>query len=283
LKFVPPETEPSEHCRSLANLAIAAARHDASQGRTLFESVARRYGYDKRALAPVAYNMALKEPEVAIQFVEAYGEGSREFGRMARIQAPAWGWIAVAIAGREPERARALIDRGLGLCVHAVSPWHDSDWDQYGGRPAQAALLAVQAEMIGHPDMESVWHRVLASRMTGDGGSEALWENLTQVVLLALVQPELARDVLQITEARSARTKTGVSGKTWLLAWSLVAPDQFPDRARRRLAEAKDAEERTRILHDILHVADVLTASPSDRPEIIMRDHGGLWLPGKDL
>jgi hypothetical protein len=29
-------------------------------------------------------------------------------------------------------------------------------------------------------------------------------------------------------------------------------------------------------------VADVLAASPSDRPEIVMRDHGGLWMPGKD-
>ena len=66
-------------------------------------------------------------------------------------------------------------------------------------------------------------------------------------------------------------------------AWSLVAPDQFPDRARRRLAEAKDTEERNRVLHDILHVAAVLTASRSDRPELIMRDHGGLWMPGKDL
>jgi hypothetical protein len=132
--------------------------------------------------------------------------------------------------------------------------------------------------------MESVCHRVLASRMAGDSSSgDLLWENLTQVALLALVQPDLARDVLQIMESRIARTKTGVSGKTWLLAWSLVAPDQFPDRARRRLAEAKDAEERNRNLHDILHVAAVLTASPSDQPELIMRDHGRLWMPGKDL
>jgi hypothetical protein len=277
LQFVPPETKPSEHSRSLANLAIAAARHDASQGRTLFESVARRYRYDERALAPVAYNMVLKAPEAAIQFVEAYGEGSRDLGRTARAQASAWGWIAVAIADRDPERARALIDRGLDLCVHSGSSWHDSDWDQYGGRPAQAALLAVQADMIGYPDMESVCHRVLASRMAGDSGSgDLLWENVTQVALLALVQPELARDVLQILESRIARMKTG------LLAWSLVAPDQFPDRARRRLAEAKDADERNRLLSDILDVANVLTASPFDRPELIMRDHGGWWMPGKD-
>jgi beta-lactamase regulating signal transducer with metallopeptidase domain len=283
LKFVPPETNSSEHYRSLANLAIAAARYDASQGRTLFESVERRYRYDERALAPVAYNMALKAPEAAIQFVEAYGEGSRDLGRTtARVQAPAWGWIAVAIADRDPERARALIDRGLVMCMHSGSSWHDSDWDQYGGRPAQAALLAVQAEMIGYPDMESVCHRVLASRMTTDSGSEALSENVTQVALLALVQPELARDVLQIMESRIAGMMVSPIARMemGLLAWSLVAPDQFPDRARRYLAEAKDANLRYRMLNEILHVAAVLTASPSDRPELIMR---GLWMPGKDL
>ena len=78
------------------------------------------------------------------------------------------------------------------------------------------------------------------------------------------------------------RTKASVAWKSWTLAWSLVDPDQFPDRARRRLAQAKDANERNRAVSDILEVADVLTASPSDRPELVMRDHGGLWMPGKD-
>jgi hypothetical protein len=283
LKSAAPESDVYEYCRSLASLAMTAARYDFNQGKTLFETIAGRHRWDERALAPVAYNMAVKSPEEASRFIETYGGALPDFGQTARAKVPALGWVAVAIAGREPEKARALIDRGLDLCVHAVAPWEESDWDGLGGRPAQAAVLALQADRIGYPDMESVCLRVLASRMpSGDSGSGALWENMTQAVLLALVQPELARDVLQIMDSRVQRTKASVAWKSWTLAWSLVDPDQFPDRARRRLAQAKDADERNRAVCEILEVADVLTASPSDRPEIVMRDHGGLWMPDKD-
>ena len=86
---------------------------------------------------------------------------------------------------------------------------------------------------------------------SGDSGSGALWENMSQAVLLALVQPELARDVLQIMDSRVQRTKASVAWKSWTLAWSLVDPNQFPYCARRRLAQAKDAErtESRRVRH----------------------------------
>ena len=112
------------------------------QGKTLFETIAGRHRWDERALVPVAYNMAVKSPEEASRFIETYGGALPDFGQTARAKVPALGWVAVAIAGREPEKARASIDRGLDLCVHAVPPWEESDWDGLGGRPAQAAVLA---------------------------------------------------------------------------------------------------------------------------------------------
>ena len=69
-----------------------------------------------------------------------------------------------------------------------------------------AAFIATQAKEVGYPDLPSIVYRVLASRATGQEAHSpmaVLESNVAMAAILALVDLETAREVLQSLDSRS--------------------------------------------------------------------------------
>jgi len=260
------KTDPAAACR----LVDEARRH------TTGLDEAKRV----RAQAKLDATMALMNKEVEeraelkslderIESVESVGDDRYWSPDALEARARAMGQLAVEIADRDSTRAWSLIDRALNLCVFSVPPWDTRGkyWDE---RPVRAAILALQANSIGYPDMDRVYHRAIASRM-----ERSTRENMTLVILLALSNRDLAREVLNCMESQVTSRFRG-RWIDWTLAWALVGDDQFPELARQHLAEAKGLQARDRAILYILEIVDVLTAAPSLRPERVMKYRGGL-------
>ena len=103
-------------------------------------------------------------------------------------------------------------------------------WSNSGGAPATAAHVAVAARHAGYPDMDSVLMRVMAARPGPDdhGFHDPATDvrmAATAAVPLALVDPGVARVLLEQLEARGGLDSAGigdVAGHDWLRAWALV-------------------------------------------------------------
>jgi hypothetical protein len=286
LKYAPPPTKMRERRQCLANMAGVAARYDLDKAMELLDMTRDRERSLKSALVPMTYNAAWRSPKDGIEIVERYGKDCAPFYfcQIAPEKAEALGWVAVAIADREPAKAWSLIDQALDICVHTVDPWHRSGWDSDGNRPARAAVLALQAKRIGYPDMQSIYHRVLASRMaagTDFSSGDAVRENIKLVILLSLINPDLARDLLEIMQSRLDRTNSRLPWTHGAMAWALVGDDRLPELVRQRVARAEGLQAWDLALLEISEVVNVLTSAPSHRAERMMRNRGRIWVPGK--
>ena len=124
----------------------------------------------------------------------------------------ALGWVAVAVAPRDKPLACSLIDRAFAILMAPDTA--ESSPGTYGGWPARAAFLAVQAQRIGYPDMESVVYRVLACRPTRRTGLLASdmesWNRRSfMAAFLGLVDPQAARDILDSIEPQRQAIGSG--------------------------------------------------------------------------
>ena len=148
----------------------------------------------------------------------------------------------------------------------------------YGGREGQAALLAVQAQQIGYPDMTSVVYRTLAMRpvagMDDFSPLRAQESCVVMATLLALVDAPAARQMLQTIEPGSDAIGSGSSGvgrDNWFKAWALVNPQHAADLAEKELAAAKDAAAKQRAEMASRAMVELWLAAPSERRTQVSR------------
>jgi hypothetical protein len=287
--------------RSIEDVAIAAAPHDlataqeilrrrerllsagsrAVLGKSLKMPTDSRLGlpsYARRAVAPFAYQLALSRPDDALRLIDESCDMRDGSGVPAKAEA--LGWVAVAVAPRDQQRAWALIDQALDLCAGPYDG-DNTPWGVRGGRPTRAALLACQANQVRYPDMESVVHRVLAARPAGSP-SRVLESHVVMAMLLALVDPETARDVLKSLEPHSeaiVSERDGTGRDLWLRAWALADPRQLLARIERELNAAKGKPDWNMSRSGIAEMVDILTVPPSKRLKPLTELLGEVWIP----
>lgn len=267
----------SQRDRDLAQLA--GSLDDVEKAESILKGMEPWIAKDARI--HLACRIAAKRPAEAVRIVENLNAQANGYGD--EEQAAAFGWIAVAIAPRDKKLAHSLIDRGLQILL-APS---DRSMNSYGGRPARAAILAIEAEQIGYPDMQSVIYRVLATRATADVNSfsspvQALECNMMMALYLALIDPDNAKQVLQAIEPHSDCIGSGYSGVQryeWLKAWALVDPRHTMEVIERDLTSAKDSAAKQDSQGGLAEVVELWLTAPGDRLKNISERYRHMFPP----
>lgn len=288
LKMLETVTDEDAGKRALVDVAIAAVPQDLAKTQKLLGDMEGWHA--SSAFVPMAYHLALKRPDDALHFIEEYYERQTQSGdRWAnKAKAQALGWVAVAIAAGDQPRAWALIDQGLDPFVRPNIRRGYIASGNYGGQVSQAATLAVLASQVDYPDMDSVIHRVLASRLTTKdeySPTRVVESNVAMAMLLALVDPETAREVLASVEPYRKAIGSGGSGlgqREFLIAWALADPRQVLVRVERELAAAENKPDWDMSRSGLLNMAEILTVPPPERLKHLSQHLGRFWTPGQE-
>jgi protocatechuate 3,4-dioxygenase beta subunit len=232
LKLLVAVKDPRERQRYQAKIA-AWCLGDLDKAEAILKDVEPWYANRARHL--LAYRLAADRPDDALRVAERIGSGAAN-DYPNRV----YGWLALAVAPRDRQRAWALIDKALAAYTasSAASRGHLS----YGGEPAQAALLALQARRVEYPDLERLVWQVLAQRPTttqDDSPARVVESQVIMALFLALVDPDLARQMLEDLQSRSELVGAGHSGvgrEHWVNAWALVDTQRALEIAERETA-----------------------------------------------
>jgi hypothetical protein len=231
-----------------------------------------------RARGRLAFRIAATRPAEAVRLVE---NTPSDYGREELTKAAAFGWLATAIAAKDPKLAHRLIDRAFTIELHPSDP------TQYlaGERAALPALLSVHARMAGYPDMESVICRVLATRVTmkNTWSPVAVQESsVASALFLALVDRPLAKEMLQAVEPNSEAIGSGCCGigiRDWLKAWALVDPPHTVELVERQLAAAKDENAKRLLWYSVQGVLELWNSSRDDVLTRLAREYSNVFSP----
>jgi protocatechuate 3,4-dioxygenase beta subunit len=282
-KLLGPIADKNRRERYLMDVAVAIAPRDLAKAKEILKEISPWYA--NGAITPIAYEVAQTRPDEALRILDELCGQSASYRDGERTKAEALGWVAVAIAPRDSKRAWALIDQAMELCLE---PSRNGDFGGgRGGRPTRAAVLALQAQQTGYPDLESVVHRVLASRMTtkdSHSPTSVAESHVMMAMILAMVDPATAKEVLQSLEPQLAAIGsggTGIGRDEWFKAWALADPRGVPERVRQGLAAKADEPDRDQILRGVVEMVELLTIPPGERLKELVR-WTGIWIPGEE-
>jgi protocatechuate 3,4-dioxygenase beta subunit len=270
--------EKNERDAYVAN--VAAALDDLDKARSILAAVEPWYA--RRALRRLAYRIAAARPSEAVALIES--APAQGYSDEQDSKALSYGWLATVIAPNDAALAHSLIDRALAIYLHPT----ERSYSNYGGRPAKAAFLAVQAHEIGYPDMESVVWRVLAARPTTAQGESPvrMQEASTMMALyLAMVDPAAARHILQSLEPDSKTIGSGSSGvqrEAWLWAWGLADPRHAVEVARLEISSAQDDAAKKTAVNKVLAMIDLWSTPAEKRLEYFSRRYYDLRPPDEE-
>ena len=178
--------------------------------------------FDDTLKLDLAYWIGGVQPQIASDLVATIEN--------SRIKAEAAGWAAVSVARVNPVLASKLIDQGIE-CLHANQK---SQTFYYQYVPGVAANLAVQAEQVNYPDMESLIQRVLSLRIPAHKGNSTVsryQSTVNAALYLAFVDPAVARRLLADLEPELTVKMLGNGGsesvgmQQWLSAWAIADPE----------------------------------------------------------
>jgi hypothetical protein len=212
---------------------------DLDKAESIFKEVEPWYA--NRARQVLAYRLAADRLDDAMRVVERIA-AQAENDDLAR----AYGWAAVAMAPRDKQRAWSLIDKALATFAAPAAERHG--YLSFGGYPAQAALLAVHAQRVEYPDLERLVWQVLALRPTNqqdDSPARVVESQVVMALFLALVDLDIARQMLEDLQPRSELVGAGSSGigrDQWVDAWALVDTRRTLEIAEQETAAAKKAQ-----------------------------------------
>jgi hypothetical protein len=270
-----------DHKRARAKAAAAAPLNEADRALASLKDVEPWYA--DRARFRLAYRLAATRPDDAMRIVDGMS-ASHAYGFPQETRAQAFRWMAAAVAPHDKARAGRLIDQAFAIYL-SPSEGEYSD----NRRATQAAALAVVAAEIGYPDMESVVSRVLASRVTTKHASNAavvVESSAAMAVLLALVDPATAAEILVALEPQSDLVGSGYSGvpkDVWLKAWTLADPQHAMQLADRELAKVKEQRDGDLWRSGLLQVVDLWTAPAGERFRKVAGHLHNLSFPGEEL
>jgi protocatechuate 3,4-dioxygenase beta subunit len=262
----------SENNRGAYRANIAAAIDDLPKAEAILAKLERWYA--QRGRMRLAYRIAPTRPADAVRLVETmpspYGYGTRDEDQKAL----AFGYLATVIAPRDRALACSLVDRAFAIYL---KPSEDSSGN-YGGREGQAAMLAAQAQQIGYPDMTSVVYRALATRPVpnkNDWSPVRVQESsVVMAMFLSLVDPAVARGMLQGLESSSEAIGSGSSGvgqDEWLRAWALADPCHAVELVEKAWTAAKDAQAKQSLEYRMREMVEMLLSAPAKRLKYISR------------
>lgn len=280
LKLLEPVADRNYRMPSLMKIAASAAPRNLAKTEEILKTL--EPWYRQRIVTRIACELGPSRPDDALRLVNEHG-AQPGYGDPATAKVEALGWIAVGVAPRDPKRAWNLIDQALDATVGPRSEERD-----FNNNEAKAALLAVQAKQAGYPDMESVAWRVLASRQTTSQGRSRMWTvecHVSMALLLALAEPEIARDLLKPLEPFSGALGsggTGISRREWAMAWVLADPRHAAERVQRELAENKDNRNRQDMPYQVNMMLELLAMPPGERLKYLGQYSHWLWMPGRD-
>jgi protocatechuate 3,4-dioxygenase beta subunit len=268
-------TDPQEQDRFRAEVAVAACLGNLDQALELAGKLPSPN--DDRIKVDMAYRLAPTRPADAVRVIETMASNTRTTSISSynlEKKAMALGWVAGLVAPRDQPLACSLIDQGLAILT---APQEREYSGSYGGRAAKAAFLAVLANQIGYPDMQSVIYRVLAARPTTKNEyspARVVESHVIVAAFLALVDPQVARDILETIEPQSEAIGSGISGvgqDAWVKAWLLVDPQRGEELFDRDLSEIKDGSDASSRIYRLVEAADLLAAPSNEKPQYIMR------------
>jgi len=274
--------------RMKAILAPAVAMTNPVQAVELVKGPGNRKSNWNNVLIEVVYRCGVQRPDEALKIIEGMKDDDAP-----SYKAETLGWLAVAVAKRDPEQAFGLIDRALVLLID-----HGADDMQFrasGGADTTSARVALRARRLGYPDMESVLARVLAARPSasrspwGEGGRSST------TALAALLDPAMAREMLLLTEASAgslpmpespesrslSRPRVYSRPNMKLIARILADSTQARNAIDAVLAEVEHTKGVSPQTYALTELAKVLVASPSHREEILWGERFDTWYPGR--
>jgi len=198
-------------------------------------------------------------------------------------------WVAKALAQRDPDQAYALIDRALDLYFDAPP----TAGSVSGGRPVEAARVAMAACDVGYPDVPGVIDRVLALRVTYSGTASTSREiaaTINTARVLALVDPAIARELLKSLEPKAPligadgdSVRGAVGRGEWLQAWALADLEEARRRCDEELAELKKQSKIETASIALLPLVELLVVPPSERERFMLRSiDPRYWFPGDE-
>lgn len=223
----------------------------------------------------IAYKIGADRPDEAIKIIDGM-KGDRW---SSEYQSAAFGWLAVALAPRDRQRAFGLIDRALAMMLENLNGRGPED------EMAVAARIAICARRIGYPDMDSVIMRVMAMRSAADSSftRRGLLQFGTQAaVALVLLDSDSARTVLEDIEARGEGDpiKEWNVREQWLIAWAQVDLKKASVLVDAVLADLDGAKEVKLRDTGLFQMVEFLSTPPDRRQDALgKRSFGGFWWP----
>jgi hypothetical protein len=283
--LIEPCKAPNDKDRYRAFLASALARTDPARAVALADELPGSGTYGELIKTEVAYEIGAERPDEAVRIIEGMKGHAAE-----KMQAEAFGWLAVAVARRDRARAFALIDRGLAIPIDKPEPFQS--WVYFGAAMAPAVHIAACARQVGYPDMESVIMRVMTTRPS-DSGRGAFHDPAMQIqsaafaaVPLALVDPGAARVMLQQIEERSGLDAAALSKivrDRWLTAWALVDLKKAEALFEAELAALEGAKELNLQSTGFFKMVELLATPPHRREAAVDGEYSAAWHPGHRL
>jgi protocatechuate 3,4-dioxygenase beta subunit len=228
--------DPGDYNRFLSAAAARLAVTDFDRARKLFDRFKPdNTFYPQTVRLRVSFAIAKDKPDAALELVQSVKEAHYRF--LGMIQ------LAVLFAPTDRPRAVKTIDAAFDA-LEADAEGHRS-WGSSGGRAGLAAVAAVRAKEIGHPDVASLVARTLALRPTGpDAWSpEDRNDQLVNIAAaLALVDPAAARHVLAGVAPPDEFVKRALTHRRdWLFALALADPERAVGLADKLVERAKEA------------------------------------------
>lgn len=286
----------------IGRAAAAAAGSDLERAREILKLIEPGINADRARLL-VAYELAPRDRAAAVQMVNEIRESN------LWIKTNSLCWVAMAIAERDRQQAMALIDRALELYLDAPPAYRGV---VEGGRPVEAARIALAARTVGYPDMPSVIDRMLALRLTAaeePSLARRLGSTISVARLLALVDPEIARELLVSVEPHArligdddraapgfgqfvgrrggwnSNRAGGAAGRgEWLQAWALVDLKEAERRCDEELAELEKQSKIETASIALLSLMELLVVAPGERERYLLRSvDPSYWFPGDDV
>lgn len=287
----------------MGRAAAAAAGSDLDRAREILKLVEPGLNADRARLL-IAYELATRDIAAAFRTIDEISAANNLW-----IKTNALCWVAMAIAERDKSQATALIDRALEMYLDAPPAYRGV---VEGGRPAEAARIALAARAVGYSDMPSVIERVLALRGTAaeePSTAKRVGSTINIARLLALADPAAARELLLAVEpqtrligadrdaagrggwtplARGGRAATsnsrgGVGRGEWLAAWASVDLMEAERRCDKELAELKKQSKIETATIALLPLVELLVTPPSERERYLLRSiDPSYWFPGDE-
>jgi hypothetical protein len=218
----------------------------------------------------IAYRLAATRPQDALRVVESMNT----FGAK-KIQADAYGQLAVVIAPRDRRLAWSLVDKSFA--IYETNAQEMRGWSYYGGPGAFAAHVVTLAHRIGYPDMGLLIDRAVAMHPADDEDRPRESQRSATFIagMLALVDPETGKELLETVAPRCDALKDfgypGVEATAWHQAWALADLAQLTSVWDRRLEAARTNPRIDPAANGLDGTLDLLTTPQADRIYVLDR------------